>query len=63
MVTQTETTALEQIRAVLADCAAAITAKDARRAVAHHAPDGHQDGRRAGRPVVPVHGRAPPHGP
>ena len=39
MTTQTETTAREQIRAVLNDLAAAITAKDAHRAVAHHAPD------------------------
>jgi len=39
MTTQTETTAREQILAVLSDCAAAITAKDARRALAHYAPD------------------------
>jgi ketosteroid isomerase-like protein len=39
MTTQTETTAREQIRAVLDDCAAAIAARDARRAVAHYAPD------------------------
>jgi len=39
MTTQTETTARQQIQAVLNDVAAAITAKDARRAVAHHAPD------------------------
>jgi ketosteroid isomerase-like protein len=39
MTTQTETTAREQIRALLTDVAAAITAKDARRAVAHYAPD------------------------
>jgi ketosteroid isomerase-like protein len=39
MTTQTETTAREQIVAVLNDCAAAISAKDARRAVAHYAPD------------------------
>jgi PhnB protein len=39
MTTQTETTAREQIQAVLNEVAAAITAKDALRAVAHHAPD------------------------
>jgi PhnB protein len=39
MSTQTETTAVAQIQAVLNDCAAAITAKDAQRAVAHYAPD------------------------
>ena len=39
MTAQTETTAREQIRAVLNDFAAAITAKDAHRAVAHYAPD------------------------
>jgi ketosteroid isomerase-like protein len=39
MTAETETTAREQILALLTDVAAAITAKDARRAVAHHAPD------------------------
>jgi ketosteroid isomerase-like protein len=39
MSTQTETIAVKQIQAVLNDCAAAITAKDAQRAVAHYAPD------------------------
>ena len=39
MTTQTETSAREQIQAVLTECAAAIRAKDARRAVAHYAPD------------------------
>lgn len=39
MTTQIETTAREQIHAVLNDVAAAITAKDARRAIAHYAPD------------------------
>jgi ketosteroid isomerase-like protein len=39
MTVQTETTAVEQIRAVLDDLAAAITTKDAHRAVAHYAPD------------------------
>ena len=39
MTAQTETTAREQIRAVLDDWAAAITTKDARRAVVHYAPD------------------------
>jgi ketosteroid isomerase-like protein len=38
MATQTDTTALEQIRALLNDRAAAITAKDAGRTVAHYAP-------------------------
>jgi ketosteroid isomerase-like protein len=36
---KTETTTREQIRALLTDRAAAITAKDARRAVAHYAHD------------------------
>jgi ketosteroid isomerase-like protein len=36
---RTEATAREQILAVLDDCAAAITAEDAHRAVAHLAPD------------------------
>jgi ketosteroid isomerase-like protein len=39
MTTETETTAQEQIRTLLNDRAAAITAKDARRAVAHLAPE------------------------
>jgi ketosteroid isomerase-like protein len=39
MTAQTETTTREQIRALLTDRAAAITAKDARRAVDHCAPD------------------------
>jgi ketosteroid isomerase-like protein len=39
MTTETETTAREQIRALLNDHAAAITARDARRAVAHCAPE------------------------
>ena len=39
MTTETETTAREQIRALLNDRAAAITARDAHRAVAHHAPE------------------------
>jgi PhnB protein len=39
MSARTETTAVEQIQAVLNDYAAAITAKDAHRAVAHYAPD------------------------
>jgi len=39
MTTETETTVLEQIRALLNDRAAAITAKDARRAVAHYASE------------------------
>ena len=39
MSTQTETTAVEHIQAVLNDCAAAITAKDAPRLVAHYTPD------------------------
>ena len=39
MTTQIETTAREEIHAVLNDVAAAITAKDADRAVAHYAPD------------------------
>ena len=39
MTAQTETTTREQIRALLADRAAAITAKDPPRAVAHYAPD------------------------
>ena len=38
MTTETETTTREQIRALLNDRAAAITARDARRAVAHYAP-------------------------
>jgi ketosteroid isomerase-like protein len=39
MTTQTETNAVEQIQAVLTDCATAITARDAARAVSHYAPD------------------------
>jgi ketosteroid isomerase-like protein len=39
MTTQTETTAREEIQALLIDVAAAITAKDAHRAVAHYSPD------------------------
>jgi ketosteroid isomerase-like protein len=39
MTTETETTAREQIGALLIDRAAAITARDARRAVAHYAPE------------------------
>jgi ketosteroid isomerase-like protein len=39
MSTETDTTAQERVRAILNDRAAAITAKDARRAVAHYAPD------------------------
>jgi ketosteroid isomerase-like protein len=39
MTTETDTTAQERVRAILNDRAAAITAKDARRAVAHYAPD------------------------
>src|SRR5215472_9255927 len=39
MTTETVTTAGEQIRALLNERAAAITARDARRAVAHYAPD------------------------
>ena len=39
MITETEITAREQIRALLDDRAAAITARDARRAVAHYAPE------------------------
>jgi ketosteroid isomerase-like protein len=38
MTTQTEVTAREQVRAILNDHAAAITARDAHRAVAHYAP-------------------------
>jgi ketosteroid isomerase-like protein len=38
MTTETETTTREQIQALLNDRAAAITARDARRAVAHYAP-------------------------
>jgi PhnB protein len=38
MTTGTETTTRDQIRALLLDRAAAITARDARRAVAHYAP-------------------------
>jgi ketosteroid isomerase-like protein len=39
MTTQTQATAREQIRALLDDRAAAITARDAQRAVAHYAPE------------------------
>ena len=39
MATKTQMTAQEQIRALLDDRAAAITARDARRAVAHYAPE------------------------
>src|SRR5690242_12961629 len=39
MTTETETTTREQIRALLNDRAAAITAKDPNRAVAHYAPE------------------------
>ena len=39
MTTQTQTTAREQIRALLNDRAAAITARDALRALAHYAPE------------------------
>jgi PhnB protein len=39
MTAETETTAREQIRTLLNDRAAAITARDARRAVAHYAPE------------------------
>ena len=39
MTTETATTAREQIRALLNDRAAAITARDARRAVAHYSPE------------------------
>ena len=39
MTTNTETAARDQIRVLLNDRAAAITARDARRAVAHYAPD------------------------
>ena len=39
MTAESDTTAREQIRALLNDRAAAITAKDARNAVAHYAPD------------------------
>ena len=39
MAAETETTAREQIRALLNDRAAAITARDARRAVTHYAPE------------------------
>lgn len=39
MPTQTETTAREQIRALLSDRAAAITARGARRALADYAPE------------------------
>jgi hypothetical protein len=39
MTTETETTAREQIGALLIDRAAAITARDARRSVAHYAPE------------------------
>ena len=39
MTTQTEATAREQIRTLPNDRAAAVTAKDARRAVAHLAPE------------------------
>ena len=39
MTTGTETTTGEQIRALLKDRAAAVTARDARRAVAHYAPE------------------------
>jgi ketosteroid isomerase-like protein len=39
MTTQTETTAREQIRALLNERAAAITARDALRAMAHLSPD------------------------
>ena len=38
MTTETQATAREQIRALLYDRAAAITARDAQRAVAHYAP-------------------------
>jgi ketosteroid isomerase-like protein len=38
MTAQTETTVQDQIRALLTDRAAAITARDAHRAVAHYAP-------------------------
>jgi len=39
MTTETETTALQQIRALLNNRAAAIAARDARGAVAHYAPE------------------------
>ncbi len=39
MTAETETTAREQLRALLNDRAAAITARDARRAVAHYASE------------------------
>jgi PhnB protein len=39
MTTQTQATAREQIKALLCDRAAAITARDAHRAVAHYAPE------------------------
>lgn len=39
MTIETETTAQEQIRALLSDRAAAITTKDARRATANYAPE------------------------
>ena len=39
MTTETETTTREQIRTLLLDRAAAITARDAPRAVAHYAPE------------------------
>ena len=39
MTTETETTTGERIRALLKDRAAAVTARDARRAVAHYAPE------------------------
>ena len=39
MTTETQATAREQIRALLYDRAAAITARDAQRAVAHYAPE------------------------
>jgi PhnB protein len=39
MTAETETTVQEQIRTLLNDRAAAITARDARRAVAHYAPE------------------------
>ena len=42
MTAQTATTAQEQIRALLNDRAAAITARDAHRAVAHYAPERRQ---------------------
>ena len=39
MTTETQATAREQIRALLYDRAAAITARDAQRAVSHYAPE------------------------